>query len=373
MARRLGPAVVCALVACGSSGSDSGSLPSDAEEMRSYLKEGVTLIVPRLGGAGAVLIFALNPLSPAAGGLQFDPDPAPGAPPNSYIFSGAFDGDGDGSSETSFSGSATFNGDPALAGPGFGGHVVLTMDSDDGLGTLTGDMDFVLNAGGGEVSGTGTFTEVVTGNSTTVTVDQAAPLEIKLATGAANSVANACASSLDGDVQLDVNGPTGAMSSTWGFSNTRKTVAVTGASFTDNSDQTTDIPDANVTIPCGQSAHLSDWTGAFLQDWACIPAEYGSATLTLATAGSSTIGITDEDPPNSGDLSSYSASMLSGNPHVVRGFFISGPTGNTYREDFNWILAADGNSFSQVSMYTYLEGPNQGSGGICGGLATRTP
>ncbi len=373
MARLTGPILVCAVVACGSSGSDSGSLPPDAEEMQSYLKKGVTLIMPRLGGAGAVLIFALNPASPGAGGVQFDPDPSPGAPPNSYIFSGALDGDGDGSSETSFSGSATFTGDPASAGAGFGGHVVLTMASDDGLGTLTGDMDFVLNAGGGEVSGTGTFTEIVTGNATTVTVDPATPLEIKLASGAANSVANACASSLHGDVRLDVDGPTGAMTSTWGFSNTRKTVAVTGASFTDNNAQTTDIPDATVTIPCGQSARLSDWTGGFLQHWACIPPEYGSATLTLSTAGSSTINIADEDPPNSGDLSNYSASAVSGNPHVLRGFFISGPTGSTYREDFSWILAANGNSFSQVSMYAYLEGPNQGSGGICGGLATRNP
>lgn len=373
MARLIGSMMVCAVIACGSSGSDSGSLPPDAEEMQGYLREGVRNIVPRLGGAGAVLIFALNPASPGAGGVQSDPDPSPGAPPNAYTFSGTFDGDGDGSSETSFSGSATFNGDPAFAEDGFGGHVVLTMDSDDGLGTLTGDMDFVLNAAGGEVSGTGTFTEVVTGNATTVTVDPAAPLEIKMATGAANSVANACASSLDGDVRVDVDGPTGAMTSMWGFANTRKTVSVTGASFTDNNAQTTDIPDASVTIPCGQSAQLNDWTGEFLQHWACVPLEYGSATLTLSTAGSTTIAITDEDPPNSGDLSSYSASVVSGNPHVVRGFFISGPTGNTYREDFSWILAADGNSFSQVSRYTYLEGPNQGSGGLCGGQATRAP
>jgi len=373
MSRLIGAALLGVLAACGGSGSDSGSLPPDAEEMQAYLRSGVTVIMPRLGGAGAVLIFALNPASPGAGGIQFDPDPAPGAPPNSYVFSGTLDGDGDGSAETSFSGSAAFNGDPAFAGDGFGGHVVLTMDTEDGLGTLTGDLDFVLNAVGGEVSGTGTFVELVTGNSTTVTVDPGAPLDIKMASGAANSVANACASSLNGNLAIDVSGPTGAMSSTWGFLNSRKTVAVTGASFTDNNNQTTDIPDASVTIPCGQSAQLSDWTGEFLQHWACIPVEDGTATLTLAVAGGSKIGITDEDPPNSGDFNTYEASVVSGNPHVIRGFFISGPAGNTYREDFSWILAPDGNSFSQISWYTYQEGPNQGSGGLCGGQATRVP
>lgn len=360
------------VVACGGSGSDSGSLPPDAEAMQAYLRNGVTLVVPRLGGAGAVIIFALNPASPGATGVQFDPDLSPGAPPNSYIFSGSLDGDGDGSSETTFSGSATFTGDPASAGPGFGGDVVLSLDSEDGLGTITGDLHFDLTATGGEVSGTGTFTEVVTGNATTVTVGAGAPVQIQMATGASNSVANACGSSLHGDIQVDVSGPSGSMNSSWGFANTRKTVAVTGASFTDNNNQTTDIPDASVTIPCGQSRPLGDWTGEFLQHWACIPPEYGSATLTLSIGGNQ-VSITDEDPPGSGDLNTYSAGVVSGNPHVVRGFFISGPTGNTYREDFTWILALDGNSFSQVSSYTYLEGPNQGSGGLCGGQATRQP
>jgi hypothetical protein len=373
MRRRLGSTLISLLAACGDSGSDSSALPADAEEMRTYLRSGVTLVMPRLGGAGSVLIFALNPGSPGATGIQFDPDPAPGAPPHSYIFTVPLDGDGNGSNETTFTGEATFSDDPALPGDGFSGHVTLTMQTAGGLGTLEGNLDFSLGPVGGEVSGTGTFTELITGNATTLTVAPAHPLQIQMARGTTNSVANACGSSLNGDLQFDVTGPTGTMTSTWGFANTRKTVAVTGAAFTDNNTKTTPIPDADVTIPCGQNGGINDWTGAFTQNWVCAPAEFGSATLTLSVAAGDKISIIDEDPPGSGDIATYDATIVSGNPHVVRGFFIGGEVGNTYREDFSWILAEDGHSFSDISKYVYQEGPNLGSGGICGGQASPAP
>ena len=109
------------------------------------------------------------------------------------------------------------------------------------------------------------------------------------------------------------------------------------------------------------------------QDWSCIPGEFGSATLTLELSGNDKISITDEDPPSSGDIDTYQATVIAGNPHVLRGFFIGGPPGATYREDFSWILSEDGNGFSQISSYVYQEGPNQGSGGLCGGRAARGP
>jgi hypothetical protein len=358
------------LGACGS-GSDAQPLPADAEEMLTYLKTGVTVILPRLGGAGGVFPIALNPGAPGSGDLTFTPDPAVGAPPNSYIFSLNYDGDGDGSTETTFTGTAAFNGPPDSAWHGFGGHVTLQMQTAGGLGALTGDMDFVLGATGGDVSGTGTFSEIITGNTTTLTVSPAAPLHIEMARGTANSVANACGSSLDGDLQLDVDGPTGTMTSTLHFDNTRKPARIVNASFTDGVD-TTAIPDADITVPCGQSAGVSAWNGTFTQDWSCVPAEFGSATLTLAASGNQ-VNISDEDPPSSGDISTYSASVVSGNPSVIRGFFIDGPTGSTYREDFTWILASDGGSFSEIAKYVYLEGPNTGNGGYCGGVATRGP
>ncbi len=371
MHRRLSWVLALLLPACGS-GSESSSLPAAAQQMQSYLKAGVTLVMPRLGGAGGVFPFALNPSSPGHTGITFNPDPAPGAPPHSYVFALDLDGDGNGSNETTVSGSATFNDDPANAANGLGGHVVLALQTAGGLGALTGDMEFVLTPGaGGEVFGSGTFTEVITGNTTTLTVDQATPLHIEMARGTPTSVANACGSSLDGDLRLDVDGPTGTMTSAWGFVNTRKTARVSGASFTDNSAQTTNIPDADVTIPCGQNKAVSDWTGVFLQHWGCVPAvDTGTATLTLSVAGNQ-VNITDEDPPGSGDINSYSATVVSGNPHVVRGFFIGGQVGSTYREDFTWILSDDGSRFSDIARYVYQTGPSTGSGGLCGGEATR--
>ena len=375
MNRRLCWALAALLVGCDS-GSES-SLPADAEAMRNYLQDGVTLILPRLGGAGGFVPFALSPLSPGASGVLFTPDPSPGAAPHSYVFSLDLDGDGNGSNETSFSGSATFTDDPNNAAPGFGGHVMLTMQTAGGLGTLTGDMDFVLSADGGEVSGTGTLSEAITGNTTTLTVAPASPLHIEMAKGTANTVANACGSSLDGNLQLGVAGPTGTMTSSWGFDNTRSTARVTSASFTDNSAQTTNIPDASVTVPCGQTASVSDWNGVFDQNWACVPAEYGAATLTLSVSGNPVlafkVNVSDEDPPGSGSSATYQASLIPGNPHVVRGYFLSGPSGNTYREDFTWILDPDGDGFTDISRYVYQEGPSTGSGGYCGGSATRAP
>ncbi len=370
MHRRIAWVSAALSVACGS-GSES-SLPADAEAMRSYLEDGVQLVLPRLGALGGFFPLALNPAAPGAGGIQFTPDPAPGAAPHSYIFSMDLDGDGDGTDETTFSGNATFTDDPNNAAPGFGGHVVLTMQTAGGLGTLTGAMDFTLGTTGGEVSGTGTLTEGITGNVTTLTVPAGTPLHIEMARGTSGSVANACGSSLDGDLQLDVAGPSGSLASSWGFQNTSATARVTNASFTDNSATTTQIPDANVSVPCGQQSAVSDWNGTFDQNWTCIPAEYGSATLTLVLSGT-TISISDEDPPGSGNPATYQASMIPGNPHVMRGFFIGGPPGNTYREDFTWLLAPDGDSFTDVSRYIYNAGPSTGTGGYCGGVATRAP
>ena len=91
----------------------------------------------------------------------------------------------------------------------------------------------------------------------------------------------------------------------------------------------------------------------------------------MAAAGSDTVTITDEDPPGSGSTRTYTATMVAGSPHALRGFFIAGPAGNRYREDFTWTRTKNGNGFSQFSVYTYIEGPNLGKGGICGATATK--
>jgi hypothetical protein len=366
-----GSVAVVLLAGCGDSNdSDGGSIPPDAQALLDYEQAGVKLVIPRLSGFEARLPFLLQPGTPGAGGLVFQPDPSPGAPPNSYLFSIPVDGDDNGISEVTLDGSAAFNGDPANAGTGFGGHLDFTMSMTGGLGDFTGAMDFTLNASGErELSGTGTFTEGVTGNVSTLTVSPGSPMTMKAATGAADSRANACGYSLNGSADLQVTGAAGTLSSTWVFSNASRNVEVTNGSFESGS-TTTPIPNTTLTIPCGNNGVLADWVGVFDQDWGCFPLEVGQATLTLSKTGN-TIDISDEDPPGSGDLASYSAAPVPGNPHVLRGFFIGGPPGSTYREEFTWTLSPTGTGFSQISFYVYQEGPSIGSGGLCAGRAVK--
>lgn len=77
--------------------------------------------------------------------------------------------------------------------------------------------------------------------------------------------------------------------------------------------------------------------------------------------------IDDRDTP----AEAYEASLIGASPRAIHGFFIDGPMGNRYREDFNWTLNLDGNGFSQTSRYVYFEGPLTGRGGICAARATR--
>lgn len=369
----VGLALLGLIVGCGGDGSDAGNVPAEATAMQEYVESGVTLMVQRLGGLESFYPFLLSPGSPGAGDLQFDPDPSQGAPPFSYIFSIPVDGNWDGIDETTVAGNAAFNGDPASAAVGFGGHVDLTMATLGGLGNFDGGLDFTLASTGRQMSGSGVFSEVVSGNATTLTVNPAGPLEMSAARGTGDSVANACGYSLAGDVQLDVVGPTGALSSSLGFAHNRSSVAMTGATFTDTLGVETALPDTDFVIDCAGSESINDWAGVFTQNWACLPPEFGQATLTITVASATTISISDEDPPGSGDVNVYQATLVPGNPHVVKGFFIAGPSGNTYREDFTWTLASDGSGFWQISSYAYQEGPSQGFGGLCGAKASLAP
>jgi hypothetical protein len=350
---------------CGSD-PEPNPVPSDATALSSYAKSGATTLVLRMTNLEAIVPFVLNPGSPGSGGLTFTPTGAP----NTYTFGMPIDGDGNGSNETTVAGTAAFNGDPAAASTGFAGHLDLTLTTAGGLGNFSGEMDFVRTAAGRVATGSGTFVEGVTGNMTTLTVPVGSPLLLKPADGTASAVANICGYSLHGDAQLEVQGPAGTLASTWQFRSTRAGVAVTGASYTDNSGHTTDLPDATITFPCAGTGTLADWSGVFLQNWACLPVEYGQATHTYTVTGN-TLHISDEDPPGSGDINTYTAAPVAGNPYEVRGYFIGGPAGSTYREDFTWKLSPNGNLISEVSHYVYQEGPNIGTGGMCGGRAVR--
>lgn len=365
MRRLLMSVLVLQFTGC-SSDSEPDPIPAGAAALSSYTTAGVKVVVPRMAHFEAMLPFLLNPGSPGAGGSTLDPS----GPPNSYTFNVPLDGDGNGSSETTVAGTAAFNGEPSGADVGFGGHLDVTMSTAGGIGNFTGEMDFELTPTGREVSGGGTFVEGVTGNMTTLTVPVASPLVLKAAMGGVNSMANTCGYSVQGDAGFEVQGPQGTLASTWLFRSNKTTVTVTGATYTDNGGTSTDLPDTEVTIPCGGTGSLSDWTGVFLQNWACLPPEFGQAQLTLSISGS-TVNVSDEDPPGSIDPSAYSATAVPGNPHELRGFFIAGEAGSTYREDFSWKLMPDNNTYTQISYYRFLEGPNTGSGGLCGGRATR--
>ena len=367
MRRLLFSFLVLPLVGC-SSDSDSvpNPVPANATALASYAKTGGTLLVTRMTGFEAVIPFMLNPGSPGAAGLTFNPTGAP----NTYAFSVPVDGDGNGSNETTVAGTAAFNGDPAASAPGFAGHLDLTLTTAGGLGNFTGELDFVRTAAGREATGSGTFVEGVTGTMTTLTVPVASPILLKPADGTANAVANICGYSLNGDAQFELGNAQGTLASTWQFRSNTAAVAVTGATYTDNSGNSTDIPNTQITFPCAGTGTLSDWVGEFNQYWACLPPEYGQATLTL-TVAAGTVTVNDDDPPGSGNGSTYYASPVPGNPYEVRGYFIAGPAGFTYREDFTWKLAPNKNSFTQVSQWRFIEGPNVGTGGMCGARATR--
>jgi hypothetical protein len=365
MRRLLMSALMLQFVGC-SSDSEPNPIPTNAAALASYSKTGATLLVTRMTNFEAVIPFLLNPGSAGAGGLTFIPAGAP----NTYTFGAPIDGDGNGSTETTVAGTAAFNGDPAAAAPGFAGHIDLTLTTAGGLGNFAGEMDFVRTAVGREATGSGTFVEGVTGNMTTLTVPAGSPLLLKPADGTPNAVANICGYSLQGDAQFEIAGPQGTLASVWQFRSNKAAVAVTGATYTDNSGKSTDLPDTQLTFPCAGTGTQSDWAGVFVQNWACLPVEYGQARHTYTVTGN-TLHIADEDPPNSGDIATYTATPVAGNPYEVRGFFIGGPAGYTYREDFTWKLSPNGNLISQVSHYVYQEGPNTGSGGMCGGRATR--
>jgi len=359
---------------CGDdeSSTNNTSIPPGAAALRDYTQAGVALLAPGLARFDALLPFVPNPDSPGATGILFEPDPEPGAPPYSYVFTVQLDGDGDGGNESTVTGRCVLSGDPGSAGLGFGGTVEFSVTSVGGLGNFTGNVAFLLTTAGTELTGTGVFTESILGYTTTITVPGTDPLLLNVATGASNSVANACPYSLDGAVEVGVEGSPGSLSALWNFFTNSRSVQVTNAVYVDPEANETPIPNSSYQIPCG-SGSIQDWVGVYLQDWGCIPAEFGQAELTLEVVGSNRIRITDEDPPGSGDPSTYEATVVSANTQVLRGYFIGGPAGNHYREDFSWTRSSTGDGFSQVSIYVYQEGPAQGTGGICSGHAVRLP
>jgi hypothetical protein len=301
------------------------------------------------------------------------PDTSPGAPSHSFTFSGPYDGNDDGFNETTISaGRATFNSDPAVAWSGVTGQAVVDVAIPIVGHVYHANINFSITSAERQLSGSGMFTDPLTGNTTTMTVEAATPLVVKPATGAARAVSNTCGYSLKGQMRLEVTGSSGTLTSTWNFSSNSAGVVVNNKTFTDSSGQTTMLPSETVYMPCGSSGTINDWAGIYDQHWACLPQEFGQATITISVTGPNTVEIIDQDPPSTGPLSMYTAAMIGANPHALRGFFISGPSGFQYREDFNWTMRKSLSGFAESASYVYFEGPNIGKGGLCVASASRS-
>ena len=371
------PLLVLLLVpACGGGGgggSESApSVPAAASAMGAKLKSGMTRSLLLVANLESSLVGVMNPGTPMAQGIAVTAATRPGAAPNSVLFTGPYDGNGGGINETTMSGSATFASDPAIAWTGLDGKVAVDVSIPLVGHVHHADVVFSVQSDVKHLSGTGTFTDPVSGDTTTMTVSGSAPLTVRAADASGSVVANACGNNLAGRVRLDVAGSSGVLTSLWNFSATSPRVAVYGGSCTDKSGQTTALPDSVVDLRCGSSGSLNDWVAAFDQNWVCLPRESGQARLTLTLASSDTITIDDEDPPGSGSRQTYQAKVLGANPYALRGSFVSGPVGSRYREDFNSTLSKDGKRFAQVSKYVYTEGPNTSKGGVRVGSAKRT-
>ena len=374
--RRLSiPALIVLLfLGCsGSGGSDQQTTTTTtATAMDSRLTFDMDWFMPRVSGFEAVLVGIFNPGSPLKQKVVLTPLPSPPALPFSFTFIGPYDSNGDGIDEKTLNGRATFDSDPANAWSSVTGQAVVDVDIPVVHHIYHATVNFTITSDERRLFGSGTFMNALTGNTTTMTVAEATPLVVKPATGAASAMSNACGYSLNGQMLLEVTGSSGTLKSTWNFSSDSASVAVNNRTFTDPSGQTTTLPDSTVTLPCGGGT-IKDWDGIYDQHWACLPLEFGQATIKIKTTGPTTVEISDQELPITDPPSTYPAATIGGNPHALRGFFISVPPvgGFRYREDFNWTMRTSLSAFAQFSKYVYIEGPNKDKGGYCIAYAPR--
>lgn len=348
------------------------AIPADATTLQSRLATDMSKTMARMGSLEAGTVFVLVPGMPLAANMVGASDTSAGSPPNTWTFVGTYDGNGNGQDETTLDGRLTFVNDPTDFIAGFNGAQGSATVAVDILGLMhvyRGNVAFSLGMNEHRLSGAGTFTNPLTGTTTTMTVRTAEPLTVKQADGSASARPNACAHSFDGPAQVSIAGSSGTLTSLWRFAYDSSTVAVSGASYTDTSGRVTSLPDAQVDLGCGSTAStINDWNGRYRVQWACLPREFGEFNTTITVKNSTTLSMIDD-----GDTAAdaYEASLIGSSTRAIRGFFIAGPAGSRYREDFNWTLNLDGSGFSQSSRYVYFEGSQTGRGGICAARATR--
>lgn len=359
---------------CGGGGGGGGSghiVPPEATMAQTTVKTQMTKFTPFMAGAESSLLLMLNPGAGQTPGVTVQADTSPGAPPHAFLLSGTYDGNADGTAETTVSGRVTYGGDPAsLQWSPASGHVDLDVHIPVGGHVYASSLDFRITMTDVQLSGSGSFTNPVSGETTSITLPAGTPLVVKAVNAQNGAAGNACGYNLSGTVPVQMTGPTGTYKSNWVFSSGSTSVDVQQATFTDPSGKQTALADSTTTLTCGETGSLRDWEAVYDQHWVCLPLEYGNARITITASGTTALTIDDEDPPGSGDIATYSAASVGASLHAVKGFFDGGPAGNHYREHFTWSLDKDGN-FSDRSTYTYTEGANTGLGGICAARALR--
>lgn len=347
------------------------AMPADATAMAARLTTDMGRSVTRLGALEAGALFAMSPGSPLAPNMAVAPDASSGSPPNTFTFKGAFDGNANGQDETTLDGRVTFAADPTDFFAGFTsaqGSAAVDVNILGLMHVYDGDIAFTIGMAEHRMSGGGAFTNPLTGVTTSMTVNPAAPLTVKLADGSANARANACAHSLNGSAQVNAVGSAGTLASTWRFAYDSSTVAISGVTFTDSAGRSTPLPDSQLDLGCAGTNSIDDWNGRFRVQWACVPFESGEFNTTISVKNATTLSMLD-DGATAADV--YEASVIGSSPRAIRGFFNGGPVGSRYREDFNWTLNLDSGGFSQSSRYVYFEGAQAGRGGLCAARATR--
>jgi len=341
--------------------------------MMTALTKDMTRSLTRMGIVETGTVLIMNAGSELSPNVTAVPDTSAGAPPNTFTYGGSYDGNGNGDDETTVDLRASFGNDPSDLFDGFnGGHGTgaVNINIASVMHVYQGDIAFTLGMSEHRLSGNGTFSNPVTGTTTTVAVSPSDPLSIKLADGTGSARANACAHSFQGALQITVAGETGKLASQWRFSHDSSTVAVTGTTFTSPSGQPTAVPDSSIDLGCAGNNSINDWAGHYQIRWACLPLETGVFTTTITVKNATTVTMVDQDDTQ---VAAYDATTVGTSARAIRGYFIDGPVGARYREDFNWTLNIDGSGFSQTSRYVYFEGSQMGLGGICAARATRIP
>jgi hypothetical protein len=373
MRRYLPYLVLSLLLVAGCSSDDDGddpNLPPAAQAEMDYVEAGSGLAASIFGSMVGRLPFLIQPGQPGAEGITFERDPGPGAPDNAWIFVLPVDVDDDGSAESTLNGACLLSGDPSSFGTGFHGTVQLSGTTPGNVGDFTGSLAFTVLDDGVMLSGEGVLEHNLSGRLVALDIAPEDPLIVRNAAGNPLPTPNLCAYNLDGDIDVTTEGPTGSLAGTWSFAANRATPRLVDAVFTDDEGEETVLPDTDQAIPCG-SGTIQDWVGTWDQVWGCVPMESGMAVLTLTVKNATTVTISDEDPPGSGGGSTYEATIVSGAPLILRGFFVSGPVGSRYREDFTWTLSPNNDTFTQTSRYEYFEGIQAGQWGFCAARAER--